>query len=72
MAACTWYGPTGPCGSVVGDEFQPDTDRVGVPVRPILLGERDELTVRARSRRPPRLGQDHQREQTGDFAVVGP
>jgi hypothetical protein len=46
-------------------------DLRSIPERPVLLGERDELPVGRRSRRAPRVDQQHQREEARDLAVVG-
>ena len=53
------------------DQRGPLLDRAAVPERSILLGERDQGAVVADASRPAGVGQEHQREQTGDFAVVG-
>ena len=72
IAACSWYGPIGARVSVAVDQRDALGDRAAVPARAVLLGERDA----ARRRRPVRagaagVGQQHQREQPGDLAVVG-
>ena len=46
-------------------------DRSGVPQAAVLLGERDQRAVGASPRRAAGIGEQHQREQTGDLAVVG-
>ena len=38
--------------------------------RSILFRERDQLAVRPGARRAPGIGQQHQRQQSGDLAVV--
>jgi hypothetical protein len=37
----------------------------------ILLVERDELSLRPSSRRAPRVGEEHEREESRDLAVIG-
>ena len=39
--------------------------------RAVLLGERDQRAVGAGARGAARVGEQHQREQAGDLAVVG-
>ena len=50
---------------------RPSLISVAVPQRAVLLGQRHELTVRGRAGRPAGVGEEHQREQTGDLRVVG-
>ena len=40
------------------------------PKRPILLRQRNQLAVRPGARRPPGIGQQHQRQQARHLAVV--
>ena len=42
-----------------------------IPERPVLLRQRDQLAVRVGARGPPRVDQQHQREQAHHLAVVG-
>ena len=46
-------------------------DQRAVPARPVLLVERDERAVGARAFGATRVGEQHEREQAGDLAVVG-
>ena len=55
----------------VGDQRDALRDRGGVPARPVLSLQRDQLAAGAGAGRPPGIGQQHQREQAGDLAVVG-
>jgi len=45
-------------------------NRLLVPRRPFLFGERDQLAVRSRPRRAPGIGQEHQREQPRRLGVA--
>ena len=49
----------------------PSSMDVAVPEAAVLLGERDQRAVGAGAGRAPRVGQQHEREQPGDLAVVG-
>ena len=63
--------PDGRCASAPLDERDALGDQRAVPERPVLLVERDELAVRPGARRPAGVGEQHEREQAGDLAVVG-
>ena len=71
IAAWSWYGPSGASRQRVGDERDALLDRLLVPPRPVLLGERDQRAVGPGARRAARVGEQHEREQPGDLAVVG-
>ena len=71
MAAWSWYGPSAAVDRAVADQRDPLGDRAGVPARPVLLGQRHERAVRPGARRPPGVGEQHEREQAGDLAVAG-
>ena len=53
-----------------GDERDAFGDGFAIPERAILLVERDQLAVRSGPRRAAGIGQQHQRQQSGDLAVV--
>src|SRR6266852_5397247 len=69
MAACIWYGPTGAVPRVPGEERHPFLDVVTVPQVTSLFSERDDVAVRVRAGGSPSIGQKHQGEQTGGFAL---
>ena len=71
IAACSWYGPIGALASASVIRRDPLGDGRRVPAAAVLLGERDQRAVRAGPRRTAGVGQQHQREQPGDLAVVG-
>ena len=72
IAAWSWYGADRALrDSVARDERDALGDRRSVPQRAVLLVERDQLAVRPGARRAARVGEQHQREQPGDLAVVG-
>ena len=70
IAACSWYGPTGRAPSVRVTSAMPSAISAGVPAGPVLLGQRHEQPVGVGAGGPPGLGEQHQREQPGDLAVV--
>lgn len=45
--------------------------RLSVPPGPVLLGQRDELAMGPGPSRAAGIGEQHQSEQPGDFAVAG-
>ncbi len=57
-------------GEGVGDERDAFRDGLPVPQGAILLRERDQIAVRPGPRRPPGIGQQHQRQQSRDLPVV--
>src|SRR6478672_8515866 len=67
IAACSWYGPTGPRPSVR------DTlgDLLAGPELAPLLRERVQRAVVLRPRGSPGLGEQHQREQPRDIVRSG-
>ena len=71
IAAWSWYGPIGASASVALISAVPSSIARRSQTRSILLGERDQGAVVADAGRPAGVGQEHQREQTGDLAVVG-
>jgi hypothetical protein len=46
-------------------------DRGGVPQRPVLLGQRHDRGVGVGAGGPACVGEQHQREQSGDLALAG-
>ena len=64
-------GADGPLASAPLDERDALGDRVAVPQRPVLLGERDQRAAGAGPRRAPGVGEQHEREQAGDLVVAG-
>ena len=54
-------------GERVADERDALRDGIPVPQRSILFRERDQLAVRPGPRRAPGIGQQHQRQQSGDL-----
>ena len=71
IAAWSWYGPSGACSSASRDQRDALRDQRLVPVAAVLLVERYERAVGARALAAPGVGQEHQREETGDLTVVG-
>ncbi len=69
MAACNWYGPTEPLGNVAEISATPFSDLLPIPERPVLLRQRDQLASGARSRQAASIGQQHERQQSGDLCV---
>jgi hypothetical protein len=55
----------------LGERPQAFRDRSPVPQRPVLLDEGDELAGGSGAGRPPRVGEQHQRQQPGHLAVLG-
>ena len=57
-----------------GQRVREERDALGdlwlVPERSVLQRERDQLPSGARTRQTPRVGQQHEREQSGDLRVV--
>ena len=49
----------------------PSAIGAAVPARAVLLGQRDQRAVGAGAGRAAGIGEQHQREQPGDLAVVG-
>ena len=70
IAACSWYGPTGPVRERPADQGGALGDGGGVPAGAVLVGQRDERAVRAGAGRAARVGEQHEREQAGDLALV--
>ena len=64
-------GPEGRWDSARSTSATPSAISGPIPQRAVLLGERDEAAVGRRARGPARVGEQHQREQAGDLAVVG-
>ena len=71
MAAWSWYGPTRRCRSACSTSARPSAIRVGVPATTILVLEPHELAVGPLARRPPRVREQHQREQPQRLRLVG-
>ena len=53
-----------------GDERDAFGDLRAIPQTPVLFGERDQLAAGSGSRRAARIGQQHERQQSRDFAIV--
>ena len=53
------------------DERHPLADEFPVPLRAVLLGQRNELAAGAGAGRAPGVGEQHQGEQAGHLGVVG-
>ena len=71
MAAWSWYG-TGPAGRQRALDERPALgDPAGVPARPVLVVEQDELPVRPDPRLPASVVEEHQRQQAHDLGLVG-
>ncbi len=70
MAACNWYAPTDPPRQGRGEERDALGDLLLIPQRSILFREWDQLAVGAGSCRAARIGQQHQGQQSSDFAIV--
>jgi hypothetical protein len=64
-------GAEGGARERVGDERGALRDVGAVPPAAVLVGERDQRAVGARARGAPRVGQEHEGEQSRDLAVVG-
>jgi hypothetical protein len=58
-------------GQRLGDQGDLLGDGPRVPQTAILLGERHQLAAGAGPPRPARVGEQHQREEAGDLAVLG-
>ncbi len=71
MAACSWYGPTAPFGSVAPRSATPSSISARSHMRSILLVQRDQLAVGAAAGVAARVRQQHQREQPGHLGFVG-
>ena len=54
-----------------GEQRGPLGDLLPVPLGPVLLGQRHQRPVRLGAGGPPRVGQQHQRQQAGHLAVLG-
>ena len=54
-----------------GEQRHAFADECGVPLGAVLLGQRHQRAVGPRAGRPPRVGQQHQRQQAGYLAVGG-
>ena len=71
IAAWSWYGPTRRIRSARSSELPALVDPGPVPARAVLVLEQDELAVRARPRLPPRVVEQHEREQAEGLRLVG-
>ena len=58
-------------GQRPGDQGDPFGDGAGVPAGPVLLGQGDQAAVGPGPGRPPGVGEQHQRQEPGDLAVLG-
>ena len=70
IAACAWYSPSWSLrerGLQDGDSLG---DELGVPLAPVLLGERHDPSVRSGAAAAARVVQQHQCEQPVDLGVV--
>jgi hypothetical protein len=56
----------------IGDQRPAFDDQSLIPARPVLLGQRYQVTIGPGAGRPARIGEQHQREQPGDLAVIRP
>ena len=65
IAAWSWYGAEpGRAPALRVISATPSRIDFGIPAPAVLLGKRDELAVRSRARGAPRVGEQHQRQQT--------
>ena len=71
MAAWSWYWPSRVRVSASLTSATPSSMQAWFQRAAILLGQRDQRTVGGGTARPPGLGQQHERQQAGDLAVVG-
>ncbi|RAO53578.1 hypothetical protein ONO86_01495 [Micromonospora noduli] len=63
--------PDHPAWQRPGDQLDALGDLVGAPPGAVLLGHRHQLTVRADPCRSAGVGEQHQRQQSGDLGVLG-
>jgi hypothetical protein len=54
-----------------GDQGDAISDFVGVPERTVLIGQRHQLTVRRGPGVAAGVGEQHQRQQSGNLAIIG-
>ena len=71
IAACSWYGPSGPLDSAELTSATPSAMADAIPRRPVLLGERDQPAALIRAREAAGVREQHERQQAGDLVVVG-
>jgi hypothetical protein len=71
MAARTWYGPGRCRASARVTQVDALLDGGPVPAGAVLLVEGDQLAVRSAACLAAGVGEQHQREEPGDLAVLG-
>ena len=71
MAAWTWNGPGLRCASAASSRADALGDLVVVPTRPVLLVQDDEVSGIVDPCRPPRVVDEHQRQEAESLGLVG-
>ena len=71
ITAWSWNGPGLPHPERALDDVYAVHELLAVPERAVLLLERDELAVRARTGLAARVGHEHEREQAEHLGLIG-